>query len=97
MTGVQTCALPIFEGVVLASQSLADRRRLADDLEQADADVYIVELKAAAIDVVAEHAAARGADVVLAANDVVAPGLDEALVELAEVASGAEARENVRR
>jgi cyclic 2,3-diphosphoglycerate synthase len=85
------------EGVVVASRNLADRRQLERDLEQVQADVYVVELKAAAIDVVAEHAAARGADVVLAANDVVAPGLDEALVELAEVASGAEARENVQR
>ena len=33
----------------------------------------------------------------LAANDVVAPGLDEVLLELAEVASEAPARENVRR
>jgi cyclic 2,3-diphosphoglycerate synthetase len=85
------------EGVVVASRNLADRRQLERDLEQAQADVYVVELKAAAIDVVAEHAAARGADVVLAANDVVAPGLDEALVELAEVASCAQERENVRR
>jgi cyclic 2,3-diphosphoglycerate synthase len=85
------------EGVVVASRNLADRRQLERDLEQVQADVYVVELKAAAIDVVAEHAAARGADVVLAANDVVAPGLDQALVELAEVASGAEARENVQR
>jgi cyclic 2,3-diphosphoglycerate synthase len=85
------------EGVVLVSQNLADRGRLARDLEQVEADVFVVELKAAAIDVVAEHAAARGADVVLAANDVVASGLDETLLELAEVASGAEARENVHR
>jgi cyclic 2,3-diphosphoglycerate synthase len=85
------------EGVIATSRNLADRRQLERDLEQAQADFYVVELKAAAIDVVAEHAAARGADVVLAANDVVAPGLDEALVELAEVASRAEARENVRR
>jgi cyclic 2,3-diphosphoglycerate synthetase len=94
-----TGAAPVdhLEGVVYASQTLADRQRLAHDLEQAEADVYVVELKAAAIDVVAEHAAARGAEIVLAANDVVASGLDEALVELAEVASGAEARENVRR
>jgi cyclic 2,3-diphosphoglycerate synthetase len=82
--------------VVFSSRSLADRRLLARDLERASAaEVYVVELKAAAIDVVAEHAAARGIDVVLAANDVVAPGLDEALLELAEVASPAEARENV--
>ncbi len=83
------------EGVVFASQSLADRPRLVHELERTEADVYVVELKAAAIDVVAEHAAARGVDVVLAANDVVAPGLDELLLELAEVAVGAEARENV--
>jgi cyclic 2,3-diphosphoglycerate synthetase len=83
------------EGVVFASQSLADRPRLVRDLEQAEADVYVVELKAAAIDVVAEHAAARDVDLVLAANDVVAPGLDEVLLELAEVAVGAQARENV--
>jgi cyclic 2,3-diphosphoglycerate synthetase len=81
--------------VVFASQNLADRGGLARDLEQAQADVYVVELKAAAIDVVAEHAEAHGVDVVLAANDVVAPGLDKALLELAEVAVGAEARENV--
>jgi cyclic 2,3-diphosphoglycerate synthetase len=83
------------DGVVFVSQSLADRPRLRRELERAEADVYVVELKAAAIDVVAEHAAARGADVVLAANDVVAHGLDEALLELAELAVGAEARENV--
>jgi cyclic 2,3-diphosphoglycerate synthase len=85
------------EGVVSSSQSLADRPRLVRELEATEADVYVVELKAAAIDVVAEHAAARGVDVVLAANDVVAPGLDEVLLELAEVAVGAEARENVFR
>jgi cyclic 2,3-diphosphoglycerate synthetase len=85
------------ENVVFASQSLADRPRLARELEQVEAEVYVVELKAAAIDVVAEHAAARGVEVVLAANDVVAPGMDEALLELAEVASGAAARENVAR
>ena len=83
------------ENVVHASQSLADRARLAGELDGLDADVYVVELKAAAIDVVAEHADARGVEVVLAANEVVAPGLDEALFELAEVASGAAARENV--
>jgi cyclic 2,3-diphosphoglycerate synthetase len=92
-------SLDHLEGVVAVSQTLADRQGLARDLEQAEAeaDVYVVELKAAAIDVVAEHAAARGVELVLAANDVVAPGLDEALLELAELASGAEARENVQR
>jgi cyclic 2,3-diphosphoglycerate synthetase len=88
-------SLDHLDDVVFASRNLADRPRLARDLEHANADVYVVELKAAAVDVVAEHAAARGVDVVLAANDVVAPGLDEALLELAEVAAGARARKNV--
>jgi cyclic 2,3-diphosphoglycerate synthetase len=83
------------ENVVFASQSLADREQLARDLVRAEAEVYVVELKAAAIDVVADHAEAAGVEVVLAANDVIAPGLDEALLELAEVASEARARENV--
>ena len=47
-----------------------------------DAEVYLVELKAAAVDVVAEAALARGAEVVLAANDVVSPELDERLASL---------------
>jgi cyclic 2,3-diphosphoglycerate synthetase len=69
--------------VVLASTALADRKRLREDLELArDAEVYLVELKAAAIDVVAETAHERGVDVVLAANDVEAPGLDEEILKL---------------
>jgi hypothetical protein len=47
-----------------------------------------VELKAAAVDVVAETALARGVHVVLAANDVVAArgagDLDEMLLKLAK-------------
>jgi len=85
------------ENVVHSSQSLADRAELARELDGLETDVYVVELKAAAIDVVAEHAAARGLEVILADNEVVAPGLDETLFELAEVASGAAARENVVR
>jgi cyclic 2,3-diphosphoglycerate synthetase len=42
----------------------------------------LVELKAAAIDVVAEHTLACGAELVLAANDVVADGLDELVLGL---------------
>jgi hypothetical protein len=41
-----------------------------------------VEIKAAAIDIVAEAAAERGVDVVFADNEVVAPGLDEAVLRL---------------
>jgi cyclic 2,3-diphosphoglycerate synthase len=64
------------------SRNLARRDLLRDELAELDADTYLVELKAAAIDVVAEHALARGARIVLAGNEVVAPGLDEAILEL---------------
>jgi cyclic 2,3-diphosphoglycerate synthetase len=73
--------------VVSVSRNLADRAKLRQDLARTDADVYLVEIKAAAIDVVAEAAAERGVEVVFADNEVVAPGLDEALLEL--VPSGA--------
>jgi cyclic 2,3-diphosphoglycerate synthetase len=68
--------------VVHVSARLADREALHDELELVQADTYLVELKAAAIDVVAEYALAHGKRVVLAANDVVAEGLDEALLAL---------------
>jgi cyclic 2,3-diphosphoglycerate synthetase len=71
--------------IVHVSANLADRVALAAELERVDADTYVVEVKAAAIDVVAEHALAAGRRVVLAANDVVAPELDEALLGLAPV------------
>ncbi len=51
-----------------------------------DADTYLVELKAAAIDVVAEHALARGIRVVLAANEVVGD-FDDRLLALAPEAA----------
>ena len=57
--------------VVLASPHLSRREELRRDLERAEADVFLVELKAAAIDVVAEAAAERGARLVLADTDVV--------------------------
>ena len=66
--------------VVAVSRNLANRRALREDLQTIEAEVYLVELKAAAIDVVAEAALARGAHVVLADNEVVAPELDEALL-----------------
>lgn len=68
--------------VVHVSRNLARRDLLREELESVDADVYLVELKAAAIDVVAEAALARGADVVLAANDVVSDELDERVLGL---------------
>jgi cyclic 2,3-diphosphoglycerate synthetase len=57
--------------VVLASPHLSRRTELRADLERVEADVFLVELKAAAIDVVAEAAAERGARLVLADTDVV--------------------------
>ena len=65
--------------VVSVSRNLADRAALAEDLRGVDADVFLVELKAAAIDVVAEAAQQRGAALVLADNEVLADGLDEAV------------------
>ena len=71
--------------VVAVSRNLGDRAALRQDLAGVDADVYLVELKAAAIDVVAETALERGATVVFADNEVVAPGLDDAVAELVQV------------
>jgi len=71
--------------VVAASTNLANRGHLRQDLARVDAEVYLVELKAAAIDVVAEAAAARGVELVLAANDVVSPELDAELERLTPV------------
>jgi cyclic 2,3-diphosphoglycerate synthetase len=74
--------------VTHVSGSLADRAALREELEEVDAAVFVVELKAAAVDVVAETALERGAEVVLAANDVVVlpgqPDLDVELVRLAD-------------
>lgn len=70
--------------VVHVSRNLARRDLLRDELARVVADTYLVELKAAAIDVVAEHALERGAQLVLARNDVVAPGLDEQILLLLE-------------
>ena len=63
--------------IVHVSRNLARRDALREELERVDADVYLVELKAAAVDVVAEAALSRGADLVLAANDVVSDELGE--------------------
>ena len=76
--------------VVHVSGSLADRSKLRSELESVDAEVFLVELKAAAIDVVAEAASERGIAVVLAGSDVqTADGedLDGELLRLAEEAS----------
>jgi cyclic 2,3-diphosphoglycerate synthase len=79
--------------VVSVSRNLADRARLRADLSETDADVYLVEINAAAIDVVAEVAQERGVEVVFAENEVVArpgePALDDAILKL--VGTGAHA------
>ena len=68
--------------VVSVSRNLANRAQLSEDLERTDADVYLVEIKAAAIDLVAVAAQARGVQVVFAENEVVSPELDDAILGL---------------
>lgn len=75
--------------IVHVSTSLADRAALRREVERLDAEVYLVELKGAAVDVVVEAAWRRGAEVVVAANEVVPVRgeLDAALEALAEEAA----------
>lgn len=72
---------------VSVSGALSDRAALGRDLEHVDAETFVVELKAAAVDVVVEEAVRRGARVVLATCDVEAVdrdvSLDAALEQLA--------------
>jgi cyclic 2,3-diphosphoglycerate synthetase len=76
--------------VVHVSRNLADRAALRDELQHVDADAYLVEIKAAAIDVVAEAAAERGVECLFADNEVRPlpgePDLDAELLSLAEAA-----------
>jgi cyclic 2,3-diphosphoglycerate synthase len=69
--------------VVHVSGNLARRKPLREELEHVDADVYLVEIKAAAIDVVAEAAVERGRELVFADNELVGDGIDEQLLALA--------------
>ncbi|HEY8193296.1 MAG TPA: 2,3-diphosphoglycerate synthetase, partial [Gaiellaceae bacterium] len=75
---------------VTVSCNLSRRDELRRDLESAEADVFLVEIKAAAIDVVCEAARESGTAVVFADNDVVPlegqPNLDDELRALADVA-----------
>ena len=77
--------------IVHVSGNLANRPVLHKELVDVRADVFLVELKAAAIDVVAEEALAHGAEVVLAASDVVTlagePDLDELVLDMAKFTS----------
>jgi cyclic 2,3-diphosphoglycerate synthase len=76
--------------VVHASGNLARRDELRSELEDVDADVFLVEIKAAAIDVVAEAASEDDVDVVFCDNAVLPrPGerdLDAELRLLADAA-----------
>jgi len=87
-----TTGAPRCEGVepVVVSTNLARRAALADDLERAvaeDCDVWLTELKAAAIDTVATRARAEGARVAFVRNRPAGDGLDEGLVKLYEDAA----------
>jgi cyclic 2,3-diphosphoglycerate synthetase len=77
--------------VVHVSRNLADRSALREELQRVDADVFLIEIKAAAIDVVAEAALERGAECVFAMNDVQpidgATDLDGELLALADAAT----------
>jgi cyclic 2,3-diphosphoglycerate synthase len=74
--------------VVGASHNLARRPQLANDLEHIDgADVVLVELKAAGVDMVARLALARGLDVVFCDNRVVTTGGDGTFEQLVQQAA----------
>jgi cyclic 2,3-diphosphoglycerate synthetase len=64
--------------VVHVSRNLGDRAALREELKGIDAEAFLVEIKAAAIDVVAEAAVERGIECVFAANGVrpLDPGVD---------------------
>ena len=77
----------------LAAQQRGNRADLAS-LEARSADLYLVELKAAAIDVVAETAAERGVPIVLCDNEVRTvdgESLEERVLDLADALEGARA------
>lgn len=74
--------------VVGATGALSDRRRLAEDLGgMEEADAYLTEIKAAAIDVVARRGAGEGKPVFYCDNEPVGEGLEAALLDLARAAT----------
>ncbi len=81
--------------VALVSGNLARREALREELARVEAEVYLVEIKAAAIDVVAEAALERGVELVFADNELVPAGVLELDTELVRLADGAIAREAV--
>jgi cyclic 2,3-diphosphoglycerate synthetase len=69
--------------VVATSHHLAHREQLGRDMAAADADVLLVELKGAAIDIAVRTAMGRGMDVVFCANEVISVGGDGSFEGLA--------------
>ena len=70
--------------VVATSPHLAHREQLSRDLDAVEgADVLLVELKGAAVDVAVRAGLARGMHVVFCANQVVSAGGDGEFDELA--------------
>jgi len=80
--------------VVHVSGNLARRKELRSELETIEADLFLVELKAAAVDVVVEEAVARGCEVAVVDNELVTlagePDLESALLRLGEQARAKE-------
>ena len=81
--------------VSFVSGNLARREALREELARVDAEVYLVEIKAAAIDVVAEAALERGVEVMFADNELVPVGVHDLDTELIRLAEQAIAREAV--
>jgi cyclic 2,3-diphosphoglycerate synthase len=74
---------------VTVSCNLSDRKELRHDLDEVDAEVYLVEIKAAAIDVVCEAAKERSVELVFADNDVLpVPGQPDLGRELRDLVEG---------
>jgi cyclic 2,3-diphosphoglycerate synthetase len=81
---------------VSVSGNLARRDALRRDVERLDADIALVEIKAAAIDIVAEEAAARGVPVVFADNEVLPLAGEPDLAAEVEALAAAALAEEVR-
>lgn len=79
--------------VVATSGNLSDRKRLAEDLDtMAEAEAYLTEIKAAAVDVVTRRGAEEGKPIFYCDNDPVGEGLDEELLRVAREAVAASER-----
>jgi cyclic 2,3-diphosphoglycerate synthetase len=76
--------------VVAASGNLSDRARLRADLDaMGEAEAYLTEIKAAAVEVVTHRGAEEGKPVLYCDNDPVGEGLDEELLRVAREAVAA--------